>query len=140
MTLENQAKAFSIFHDGSINNLTRIRNDIELIIEIQYLAQMINPKFTIFKCNLENCTKFEYHTWSIENGLIDNLDILTKLDLEIYDAKVVNDSIKIICFSDDKDYSGDLVIIADDIIISDENNQVITLSKLTELCKLYWGN
>jgi hypothetical protein len=138
MNLESQANIFSIFHDGSFANFKTNNEDIEFTIEIHYLAQMINPRFNLFNGILRNCTKFEYHVWDQENSIIYNLDTLIKLDLEINDAKVVDDHIEIICLTDDDNHGGNLIIKAEDIIISDEDNEEITVTNLTEICKAYW--
>ncbi|WP_160680559.1 hypothetical protein [Clostridium sp. C8-1-8] len=140
MNLENQATIFSIFHDGIFANFKTNSEDIEFTIEIHYLAQVMHPSFNLFKGVFKNCTKFEYHVWGEENSIIYTLDTLIKLDLEINDAKVVDDHIEIICLTDDNNHGGNLLIKAEDIILSDEDDHIITVNKLTEICKAYWDS
>ncbi|WML34972.1 hypothetical protein [Clostridium sp. OS1-26] len=139
MVLENQADIFSIFHDGSFTKFIKNQSDVEFIIEIEYLAELINPMFSLFKGKLKNCTKLEYHVWGEEHRIIDNLSTLGALDLEVLYAEVKGNYIEAKCF-DDENCGGDLVIVTDDIIIFDENNQEVLLNKLVEICKSYWNS
>lgn len=127
-----------MFHDGNLTKFIRNQSDFEFAIEIEYLAELINPMYSLFKGKLKNCTKLEYHVWGEEHRIIDNLNTLGALELEILHAEVMDNYIAVKCLSDDGSCGGDLVIVADDIIIFDENNQEVTLNKLDEICKLYW--
>lgn len=139
MILKNQADIFSIFHDGNFTKFIRNQRDVEFTIEIEYLAELINPIFSLFKGKLKNCTKLEYHVWGKEHVIIDNLNTLGALELEVLDAEVKGNYIGVKCL-DDKNYGGDLVIVTDGITIFDENNQEVTLNKLIEICKSYWDS
>jgi hypothetical protein len=46
MVLENQANIFCILHDCSFSKFIRNKDDVEFTIDIQYLAELINPKFS----------------------------------------------------------------------------------------------
>lgn len=138
MFSQNQANIFCIFHDGSFTEFSKNQSDIEFTIDIQYLAELINPKFSVFKGKLKNCTKLQYHVWGKEHKVIYDLNTLGVLYLEIAHAEVTDNYITVKCFSDDVNCGGDLMIIADDIIIYDEAEQEVTFDKLKETSKLYW--
>ncbi len=142
MVLENQADVFRIFHDGSFAKVIRNQDDVELIIEIQYLAELINPNFSLFKVQLKNCTKLEYHEWGKEHSIIDDLNILGALYLDINGAEVIDNYISVtcFCFSSDETCGGDLVVVTQNILIFDENDQEVIFDKLYEIGKTYWNN
>lgn len=139
MVLKNQADILSIFHDGNFTKFIKNQRDVEFTIEIEYLAELISPMFSIFKGKLKKCTKLEYHVWGEEHMIIDNLNTLGTLELEISDVEVKGNYVGVKCL-DDKNCGGDLVIVTEDITIFDENNQEVTLNKLIEICKSYWDS
>lgn len=140
MVLVNQADIFCIFHDGSFSSFIRNQGDVELTIDIQYLAELINPKYSMFKVKLRNCTKLGYHVWGEEHRIVADLNTLDKLDLEIANAEVMNNYVAVKCYSAVESCGGDLVFMTDDILIFDEGGQEISLDKLDEICKLYWSS
>jgi hypothetical protein len=140
MNLEEQSDIFCIFHDGYFKQFNKIGNDIEFIVQIEYLAKIINPNFTIFKGLLKNCKRMEYEIKNENYTIIRDLDVLSKLNLEIGYAKSDNLCIKVESYSDEEQCGGNLIIVTENIIIFDESGQDILLNKLDEICKLYWNS
>lgn len=140
MILENQCNIFRAFHDGSFEKIIRNKSDIEFLIDIKYLAELVKPSFSFFKCKLKGCRKFEFHIWGEEGRIINDLNSLEKLYLEILNAEVVDNYISIQCATNDESCGGNLIFIAENIIIFDEDGQEISHNELDKLCKLYWDN
>ncbi|MGN6713200.1 hypothetical protein [Anaerocolumna jejuensis] len=138
MLLEVQADIFDKFHDGSFTKFIRCNEDVEFIIDIQFLAETVNTKFTSFSGKLKNCSKLEFIAWGKELEAIDDLKTLGTLDLEIISAKVIDNKIAIGCYTSDSNCGGDLVLKADDIIIFDESGHEITCDELNIVSQRYW--
>ena len=51
--LENIMAMFSVFHDGGISNCVKRGQNLEFGVDIQYLAERINPSFRTFGVVLE---------------------------------------------------------------------------------------
>lgn len=66
MLREVQADIFDKFHDGSFTKFLRCNEDVDFIIDIQYLAETVNSKFTSFSGKLKNCSKLEFIVWGKE--------------------------------------------------------------------------
>jgi hypothetical protein len=140
MLLEVQADIFDKFHDGSFTKFLRCNKDVDFIIEIQYLAETVNSKFTSFSGKLKNCSKLEFIVWGKELEAIDDLKTLGTLDLEIISAKVIDNKIAIGCYTSGGNCGGDLVLIADDIMILDESGHEITYDELNNISQSYWNS
>jgi len=140
MLLEVQADIFDKFHDGSFTKFLRCNEDVDFTIDIQYLAETVNSKFTSFSGKLKKCSKLEFIVWGKELKAIDDLKTLGSLDLEIISAKLIDNKIAIGCYTSGGNCGGDLVFIADDIIISDERGQEINFDKLNDISQRYWNS
>jgi hypothetical protein len=132
-----QANIFNIFHDGTITELCHINNDIELTIEIAYLAELINSSFRFFKVRLIKCEKCIFELWAEESQIIDNLDKIKNLELEILEAKLEDYLLKVVC-AHEIEPGGILTISTEDILVYDESYQAISYEELDRICGLYW--
>ncbi|WFR57101.1 hypothetical protein QA584_26390 [Anaerocolumna sp. AGMB13025] len=139
MLIEVQADIFDKFHDGSFTKFLRCNEDVDFIIDIQYLAETVNSKFTSFSGKLKNCSKLEFIVWGKEFEAIDDLKTLGTLDLEIISAKVIDNKIAIECNTYDGNCGGDLILIADDIMIFDESGNEIIYDELNNISRRYWN-
>lgn len=140
MLLEVQADIFNKFHDGRFTKFLRCKADVDFLIDIQYLAETVNSEFTSFSGKLKNCSKLEFIVWGKEHEGIDDLKILGILDLEIISAKAIDNKIAIGCYLSGGNCGGDLVFIADDIVMFDESGQEINFDKLNDISKRYWNS
>lgn len=140
MRLEVQADIFNKFHDGSFTKFLRCNEDIHFIVDIQYLAEVVNMKFTTFSGMFKNCSKIEFILWGNEHESIDVLETLGTLDLEIISAKVIENKIAIGCYTSGDNYGGDLVLKTDEIMIFDESGHEITYDELNNISQSYWIN
>lgn len=139
MILEEQADIFCIFHDGSFSEFIRNKKNINFTVDIKYLSRLVNPIFSSFKGQMINCSKLEYHLHREEDVIITDLKTLSELYLEISYAQVINGCVAVICYSHDNNLGGNLVFVAENIVIFDEAGQVIEIDELNEICKLYWN-
>lgn len=138
MHLDVQAEIFNIFHDGCLIKFIRSQNDVEFIVDIQYLAELINSKYTLLKGVLKNCTKLELKQWGTEDSIICDLHTLELLNLEIISAEVIYNSISIKCYFNGGNNGGELTLITDDIVLFDESGVELTFEMIYEASKCYW--
>lgn len=57
---EKQSDIFNMFHDGYLINLKKKGSFVEFVIEIIYLAEIINKNYTQFYGHLHNCTQLSF--------------------------------------------------------------------------------
>lgn len=138
MKKDNQIDIFNIFHDGTITDLSKKKDIIELEIEIQYLAEMINEKFNLFYCELIECEEFLLETWGDKKEYTSDLNTMVAYELGIMDAHSTNDGIYVSCRSDEV-IGGNLHIKTKNIKIYDENKMEYSLNELDSVCRKYWS-
>ena len=98
---ENIREIFSIFHDGGIVNC-QIENDTLMMdVEIQYLAERINPSFRKFSITLAEVGSIRFLTWPndlhSEPALMTDVKTIFKSDLEILEGNIKGREIQVIC-------------------------------------------
>lgn len=59
---ENVRDVFPIFHDGSLTSYTNDGDDVRLEIEIQYLAERVDPNFRKFVVHLFDVRDVQFST------------------------------------------------------------------------------
>lgn len=145
--LTDIATAFNTFHDGTIIDYKLQNNNIILIIEIPYLAELINKTFKQFYIELINYSKLEFNKWQKDQSqqeiIIKNISEILKDELDILEAKKIDNTIQISCNQTNNklDYIGGLLYIqAEAIFIYDENNVEVNIDQLIKLSKNYWDN
>ena len=138
MQNDKQIDVFNIFHDGTITKIFNSSDNIQLKIEIKYLAEIINEKFNWFYCELVDCEEFLLEIWGDEKEYTSDLDTMIAYELEILDAHLSNDGIFVSCRSDEI-IGGNLLIKARNIKIYDESKKTISLDELANICHRYWS-
>ena len=137
---------FSIFHDGVISRHQVKGRELVLEVEIQYLAERINPTYRSFQVVLENVENIRFTTWSSglksESELITEPSIIFKPDLDILEGNIKEEQIQVICNQASSDFeycSGELYFSATSAIVTDEAGKSYSIEELDILCKGYWG-
>jgi HD superfamily phosphohydrolase len=141
MNLKKIVDVFSINHDGTIINIEKENNDLNIDIEINYLANYINKSFTIIKYKIINFKKMELI--DLVNYIkYENITEIKSIEVNINNAEIGEDENIIIHIWSEKNkiYEGKLYLWADDIKIFDQDNHEIEYYKLNEICKKYWND
>lgn len=142
---EKIRKIFSIFHDGGIVNC-QIENDTLMMdVEIQYLAERINPSFRKFSIALTEVGSIRFLTWpndlQSEPALMTDVKTIFKSDLEILEANIKGGEIQIVCNQCSPEFNycgGELYFTAVSAEVMDEVGKSYSISELEALCKGYW--
>jgi hypothetical protein len=138
MELEKIMNVFSINHDGIIINLEEEINDLNIDIEIEYLAKYFDKTFSIIKYKIMDFKKIKFI--DCDNNKYDKISEIKNMELSIYKAEIgKNENIIIKVWSDKIPY-GELYLWGNDIKIYNQNNYEIEYSKLQEICEKYWHN
>ena len=138
MNLEKIRDVFCINHDGTIINLEKSGNDLNVDIDIKYLAECFDKSFHIIKYKILDLKKVELI--SCDNIKYEDINQIKNMELSIYEAEIdINENVKINVWSEIIPY-GQLYIWANDIKIFDQNNCEIEYSKLCDICEKYWRN
>jgi hypothetical protein len=135
---DNQINFFYIFHDGTITNISKKKNSIELEIEIQFLAELINEKFILFYCKLVDCEEFLLEIWGDKKEYTSDLNTMVAYELGIMDTYSSNDGIIVSCRSDEV-IGGNLHIKTRNIKIYDETKKEYSLDELALVFQQYWS-
>lgn len=144
--IEDLNDIFNIFHDGSIIKYEVINNVLKLTIEIRYLAELIEPDYTLFYLLLYDYTIIDFTFWmnppdQKQRSSKDIHEIFSH-ELGILNAEIIDDYIKIYFGQSDNtlDYcGGTLKIKASQYQIVTENNTIISLDELDMICNKYWN-
>lgn len=137
---------FTIFHDGWISNFSGDRARLELTIECEYLAHMIDPEYELFSVELTNVDYLSLVTWprnqKESNGVIYDVPKIFQAELEISSAELNRDGVtKVYCLQYDQafDYTGvTLSIKCEAIQVFDHVGRPITLDEMKKIADEYW--
>ena len=136
MNLENQQLLFSLFHDGSILNIKKDSHNYTFRVDILYLAERIHPDFSYLNVRLVDVKEFILQ--KIEyNEVVTDIDQMNQFDIEVLQAEIEDDGIKIFCSYNRGDFSY-LTIKADDIQVYDPEWNAIELAQLEQVTRGYW--
>ncbi len=138
---------FSIFHDGGITTANLQGENIILKIDIQYLAEIVNPAYRWFKVFLYDFRDVEFSTWSgdlkSEPEKITDVQSIFGPELEILEASLNENKIEVVCnvHSSEYDYcGGELSFNVDSAEVQDESGKPYSIEELDSICNGYWGN
>ncbi|MDF2571041.1 MAG: hypothetical protein K0R55_2645 [Sporomusa sp.] len=137
MILEDQELLFSLFHDGTIEEITTTQNGLKFSVDIMYLAEKIKPGFKNIVIELINLEDF-YFEVSDSNDIMIDYQELNRLDLEILKTDKFHDRINIFCSANQGNVLGYLNIKTSHIEIYDPEGNSIELNNLERLCREYW--
>ncbi|GHO50936.1 hypothetical protein [Ktedonospora formicarum] len=146
MDKDQQVDVFNIFHDGGIVQLQRKNtNDIELQVDILYLAEMVNPTYTHFIAILKSCGSFFFDTWERDNTSkrYDDVQELQTLleDMDVLSAEYKDGVIEVCCWSDDEKIAGGLLSFScEDIALFDEGGKEMSFVELEAIARQYWDD
>lgn len=142
---ENVRVLFSLFHDGSIVSWATDGDELQLEVEIKYLAERIDPKFRKFDVRLFGVSDIQFSTWP--NDLATKPEVLTEPtaifagDLEVLEGNLQAGMIEVVCnqHSQNIAYSGgELRFGCVYATVTDEAGKAYSIEELGNLCKGYW--
>ena len=131
---------FSIFHDGVISFIESNRRQINLKIECQYLAEIINESYIFFIVQLKDVSRAELELWSTPTNVLNTISEISKFELEINSSEIFENYVNVSCHIDDEIPGGNLKLSCDDIEVFDQENKKIEISQLTKIAEKYWNN
>lgn len=139
------ARVFNILHDGSIVACELKDKNLEITVQIEYLAEMIHPSFKKFYIVLNNCSNVSFLPWpkneKEEGTPINDLKVINT-ELDILNAGTNANAIEIMCQVDGSTelIGGILTFTAEQILIFTEDNKQITVDELQKIAEQYWTN
>lgn len=135
-----QSHVFNLFHDGCFTSIRRAENNIEFQVEVQYLAEMIDPAYTYLLGVLRNCQYCVFELWTNDQTHYEDINVINELiaNMEISDASHENERISVHCLGDQKSIGGTLVFVCDEILLFDEGGKAIALEELQKMTRRYW--
>lgn len=141
--LEEQRDIIGAFHDGSIIEIIKNNHDIHLVVECQYIAEVINPEQRLIYVDLKYCEDLYFKFWEDEEEIRD-LSILNNLDMEINSAAIDDKYIKVSCILESgyqiPTRGGVLYFKTNVIDLFDEEHRKITVEELKQTLFKYWAS
>ncbi len=142
MNLEDIRYLFNIFHDGGLTISSFKNEELELRIEIQYLAELIKPTYNFFYLTLESCENLELIPWEEDRPKIVEVNEIFKYELEILEARIKDGKINIQGIANEGDihneFGATLSFNVKEVAIKDNELNPVSLSKMQEIWKQYW--
>ncbi len=141
---ESIATLFSLFHDGCIVGYSSCESKLTLRVEIEHLAQRIQPNFTTFTVEFNSAIHVTFRVWQEvgqEPIATDRLDLIFGPDLEISSTSVEDQFVEVVCLVDDSDFDycgGVLCFDGDSAILTDESGAQHSLESIGAICNEYW--
>lgn len=116
-------------------------------VDIQYLAERINPNFRKFVVRLAGVENIRFSTWpsdlQAEPEVLTDISIIFKPELEILEGSIKEGQIQVVCnqHSPEFDYcGGELFLTATSAEVVDESGKNYSIDELDTLCKSYWDS
>ncbi len=142
---EGLSDIFSVFHDGGITRYSANGANLELEVEVPYLAERVNPAFRSFRVALLQVQNLSFTTWpkdrEAEPSILRLLSQIFEPELEILSGEVDGELIKVICNQSDAggDYcGGELFFSAVGATVTDEGGKEYSIDELRQLSSEYW--
>jgi hypothetical protein len=99
--LENIITMFSVFHDGGFSNCVKQGQSLKFGVDIQYLAERVNPSYRTFSVVRQGVEALSFTTWpddaTAAPDVITDIESIFTPELEILSCELENDSIKVSC-------------------------------------------
>jgi hypothetical protein len=138
---------FSIFHDGSLVSYFSDGDTLGLEVDIQYLAERVNPSFLKFKVCLFGVGDVQFSTWPSDlkekSETITELPKIFEADLQILDGKIKEGLIEVVCTQRSRTFAycgGELRFRCTYATVTDEAERAYSIEELGALCKGYWDD
>ena len=120
---------------------------MHLEVEIQYLAERINPSFTKFQVVVFGVDSIYFTTWpndsKLEPQVIVDVDEIFKPELEILEGNILENKIQVVCNQSSPTFKycgGELYFKAESALVTDEAGKSYSIEELSSLCKSYWDD
>ncbi len=134
---------FSLLHDGVILEGSHIDNSLNLKVEIPYLADIVNPEYSVFYVVLKECKSVIFRPWNSMLPVLSEGKEIFHHEMNILDARRDAKTIVVGCSMLDRELSckgGMLRIEAESIVVFDEDFVAVSLTKMKAVAKRYWKN
>lgn len=136
---------FTIFHDGCIADYKILNKDLLLVIEISYLAELIDASFKFIHLKLIDLKAIHFEPWTGSISEIRDVPLIFSYDLCIVSTEKNPKDITIVhCNSYKRDQvdfeGGKLVIDCNDYLLTDQVGNSLTIEYLKELSSRYWND
>lgn len=144
---ESVRDIFSIFHDGSLVSYFSDGDTLGLDVEIQYLAERVNPDFRKFNVYLFGVSDVQFSTWpsdlKAKPETITELRKIFEVDLEILEGNIKESLIEVVCNQHSPEFAycgGELRFRCTSATVTDEAGKAYSIEELGALCKGYWDD
>ena len=133
------ADIFNMFHDGSIMAIEHREDALVLTIDIEYIAELVNPQYKVFFVYLFGVEDISLTAWYRNDfkrsETFTEVEKIAKLEPEILSAKPVGKKVSISCNFHNNFACGKLNFNANSLTILDKNNKEVTQEEFKGLCE-----
>lgn len=143
---ENLRDMFSILHDGVIVRYDSVAPNLELNVEILYLAQRVSPEYRGFRVVLQNARELSFTTWPSDltspPAQIKSIPDIFAPELDVLGCEIENGALKVTCNQSSPKWNycgGELRLKADSATVTDAGGKEYSIEELGRLCDEYWN-
>ena len=143
---ENLRDMFAILHDGVIVRCDPFDANLELNVEILYLAQRVNLGYLGFRVVLQNVCELSFTTWPSDlTSPPDQIKSLLEIfapELDILGCEIEKDTLKVTCNQSSPKWNycgGELCLKADSASVTDPGGKEYSIEELGRLSDEYWN-
>jgi hypothetical protein len=143
--IEIAAAILSILHDGTVVSCRQIGTNVELTIEIEYLARRLTPSCDGFVIVLHDLTRATFHPWpnepNTEPKVLDGLRVFSE-EIQILSASAKEGGLEMICNqpATAAAYSGgEMFVELSRVSVTSLAGQALTFEMLESVCTEYWA-
>jgi hypothetical protein len=134
---------FSLMHDGVILGARYADQELNLKVEIPYLADIIDPGYSHFYMTLGQCRLVVFKPWNAKVESLTDPKIIFSQPMNILEARPVGRCVEIGCsLLERKDsYKGGVLLIeAGSIQVFDEDFVRFSTDDIKAVARRYWKN
>ena len=143
--VEELAQLFSIFHDGVVTQPQASGDNLLLRVEISYLAERIQPGFTVFQVCLHRVEDLSFVTWPKDAAaapqILHDIEDIFNPELDILSGDIAEDRVHVVCNQASPSTphcGGTLTFRAASAAVTDEKGTPYSLADLAIISRAYW--
>lgn len=123
---------WNLFHDGTITAIRgHVPGDLELLVQIAYLRNMVQPPGDAFRIKLTRCDLIELQSWA-DDSVVCDLRTIAEVEPQILSGSEQGDRIVVVC------NGYELRLRYQDVEVELDNGLPVTIEAIDALAERYW--
>ena len=142
--LQNIGEVFNLMHDGRITEARYDESELNLRVEIRYLAEVVDDSFKFFFVTLVNCRSMAFKPWDSDGTVMTDSTRIFDAKFDILEARVNRNYVEISCTLTPESAmpyrGGEIIVSAGGIQVYDQDLNRVEVTDLKKISRRYWKN